>query len=150
MTNASGNELGGILGERSYFEEAAKALFSLIPPGFERIELKMNSLAPFTAATATIIRPDGAQDSLKDFKAARDAAKRLREAMYREGTGTWFSVLFVVTVEGKVDVAYNYDEEPEWRRPVEPVWYVQDLERFPRDPDNMPEWLKKRVLEAKG
>ncbi|SMG29125.1 hypothetical protein [Agreia pratensis] len=150
MTNASGNELGGILGERVYFEETAKALFSLIPSGFERVELRMRALVGFNSASARILRADGSRDSLKDFDSATDAAKRLREAMYREGAGTWFSVLFVVTVEGKVDVAYNYDEEPEWKYPIDPVLYVQDFERFPRDPENIPEWLQKRVLEARS
>ncbi|SMG32071.1 hypothetical protein [Agreia pratensis] len=148
--STSDDELGGILGERVYFEETAKALFSLIPPGFERIELRMRSLVGYNSASARTVRADGTRDSVKNIKIATDAAKRLREAMYREGAGTWFSVLFVVTVEGKVDVAYNYDEEPEWKYPIDPVLYVQDLEKFPRDPENVPEWLQKRVFEAEA
>jgi hypothetical protein len=60
-------------------------------------------------------------------------AEDLRRVMYRPGAGTWFGAELTVTRHGSMDADFNYDDEPQWSRPVEPAWYAQDLEKFPRD-----------------
>ena len=65
--------------------------------------------------------------------------------MYRPGTGTWFTFTLTITQEGAVDAQFNYEVEPEWSPPVEPVLYVEDMERFPRDAAHIPAWLEEKL-----
>ena len=83
---------------------------------------------------------------------ASDLLEELREVMYSRGVGTWFSATFCVTREGSGETSakasFNYDEEPKWNFPVDPVQYAVDLEDFPRDEENTPDWLRERLSEA--
>ena len=65
--------------------------------------------------------------------------------MFRPGTGTWFTFMFTISDTGAVDARFNYDDEPEWSRPQEPVLYVEDMERFPRDAAHTPAWLQEKL-----
>lgn len=79
--------------------------------------------------------------------------KELREVMYSQGSGTWLSATFRVVREASgetsANASFNYDEEPEWYFSVDPVQYALDLEDFPRDEENIPDWLRDRLSEAK-
>lgn len=37
---------------------------------------------------------------------------------------------------------FNYDDQPPWDTGVAPVFYEQDLEKYPRDAARIPEWLR--------
>ena len=62
--------------------------------------------------------------------------------MYRPDIGTWLSVRISISADGSVDVDYNYDEPPEWAFGVEPGLYGEELERYPRPMENIPNWMK--------
>jgi hypothetical protein len=71
--------------------------------------------------------------------------RELREVMYRPGTGTWFTFTLTISETGAVDAQFNYDDELEWDIPQEPVLFVEDLERFPRDAAHIPAWLDQKL-----
>ena len=72
--------------------------------------------------------------------------KDLRAGMYREGSGTWFSIKYTITRPGKFHVEYNYDEKPHILFPT--AWgYTNDLKRFPRDDEHIPDWLRQKLTE---
>jgi hypothetical protein len=73
------------------------------------------------------------------------ALRKLRAASYRDGSGTWFGLRLTVLPDGTAKAEYNYDDEPEWDAPVDPVVYVNDLKKFPRDEEHQPEWLRQKV-----
>jgi hypothetical protein len=72
----------------------------------------------------------------------------LRGVMYQPGSGTWFSAEFRVDRTGAVDAQFNYDSEPEWDAPVDSIAYVTDFEKYPRDVENQPEWLRAKLAEG--
>lgn len=72
----------------------------------------------------------------------------LRTAMYQEGLGTWFSAVFRVDRDGQVDATFNYDDEPEWDAPIDPIAYLTDQEVFPRSVENQPPWLQEKIAEG--
>ena len=82
-----------------------------------------------------------------------DLLEELRDVMYSQGSGTWFSATFRVvreeSGETSANASFNYDEEPEWNFSVDPGQYAIDLEDFPRDEENIPDWLRERLSEAK-
>lgn len=97
-------------------------------------------------------RPNGTVERVPGPDAL-DAIEELREVMYRPGAGTWFSSQWTVTNEGgqwSTDVEFNYNDEPEWSRPVDPGLYGLDLEDFPRRDDLVPGWLKAKLAEARA
>lgn len=53
-----------------------------------------------------------------------------------------------VTVSGSATAEYNYDDEPQWDAPVDPVVYVTDQEEFLCDEDKQPEWLRQQLAEG--
>ncbi|MFD0692098.1 immunity protein YezG family protein [Actinomadura fibrosa] len=69
----------------------------------------------------------------------------LRAMMYERGKGAWFTVEFRLSRSGRFSIDYDFDNEPEWAAPVVPESYVEDLERFPREPENIPAWLQEKL-----
>ncbi|MBB5643551.1 hypothetical protein [Cryobacterium roopkundense] len=135
----------GIFGQKILLEKLGKILYSSIPLGFDSVVFKVRTLAPWGQASMDITRADGSAQSATVADNAMQCAGELRANMYRDGLGTWFSAEFTVTAAGSLHTTYNYDDEPNWTRPAEAVFYVDDLERFPRDPEHIPEWLRRQV-----
>ena len=74
---------------------------------------------------------------------------RLREVMYRPGTGTWFGFTLTIRRPQSVDVAFDYDGLPALIQPVpSPQAFVWDFEKFPRDEAHTPGWLKAQLAEG--
>lgn len=71
--------------------------------------------------------------------------RQLRKLMYRPGYGTWFSMEMRLDNQGHVETHYNYDEEAEWSFPLDDESYVEDQQRFPRDPEHVPAWLAPKL-----
>ncbi|WP_415855654.1 hypothetical protein [Sinomonas sp. G460-2] len=92
--------------------------------------------------------PEGRVNEIHLSRELRDKLKDLRSACYRENEGTWFSARIEVAEFGNLAAEFNYDDEPEWDAPPDPVAYVNDFEVFPRDEAHQPEWLKKQLAEG--
>lgn len=98
--------------------------------------------------------PDERPVSSADIPAAIfKTMANLRRALYQPGKGAWLSANVAVDVSGKYSFDYNYDKRPHWNsrtslleprpdRPVRPsdIAFVEDLEQFPRSPENIPDW----------
>jgi hypothetical protein len=151
------SEQVGWVAEREAFNELGVLLYRLLGSGDDRLEF----VASVTAVTneqhiraynpgGKFLSPNGPFNDARGSYELSKAMKRLREASYREGSGTWFGVHVTVTASGSATVEYNYDDEPQWDAPVDPVVYVRDQEKFPRDEDRQPEWLKQRLAEGRA
>lgn len=152
-------EIPSLLVQQGAFDEMASVLFGLFSDGDERIVYVSRGMGPYGEADFWAVRPDGAHispfgraNSLEgpDEDGFDFAEIRLRKACYQEGRGTWFGLELTVTPEGSATAKYNYSEEPEWDRPIEPTLYVQEQEKYPRDPEYQPEWFKKRLVEGQA
>ncbi len=78
----------------------------------------------------------------------------LREAMYQDGKGAWLSARVRVRADGQNKMNFDYERRPYWHKggspyeaPADPaliapgdVEFVDDLRRFPRAPEFLPEW----------
>ncbi|MCQ1951516.1 hypothetical protein NNX28_16475 [Arthrobacter sp. zg-Y859] len=74
-----------------------------------------------------------------------DLVEELRKLMYRPGYGTWFSLTVKIGDQGQAETHYNYDEEAAWTFPLSDQSYVEDQQRFPRDPEHIPAWLAPKL-----
>ncbi|GGC97119.1 hypothetical protein GCM10011512_25160 [Tersicoccus solisilvae] len=134
-------------GEQEKFIAVARQLHALIPPAFEKIDMRVSATHAVQTSVITAEDQQGNRQSLQGSDEVDDAVDDLRAAMYRPGSGTWFSAVLTVTAAGKADASYNYDDEPTWPFPVDPQVYATDLEAFPRDDAHLPEWLRQKVRD---
>ncbi|MFD0902530.1 hypothetical protein [Actinomadura sediminis] len=70
--------------------------------------------------------------------------EQLREGMYAPGLGTWFTALFKLTFPFTYEVRYDREGPPRWQTPPPAAALEDELRRFPRDPEHVPEWLAGR------
>lgn len=127
----------------------AQMLTREIPQGFDAIVVNVNELAPVQYQTAAAVDSAGESESIPlSWDVDPDVFSRLREVMYRPGSGTWFSAEFRVDRSGRMDSDYVYDLEPDWTTPVDSIAYVTDFEKFPRDLEHQPQWLRDRLSEG--
>jgi hypothetical protein len=82
--------------------------------------------------------------------------RQLRAGMYREDAGTWSAASTVVEYPIKISINYLFKEDPRWRQAPPRTAVLDELEMFPRTPDNVADWMKvvlpnaERVAEVAG
>ncbi|MGB3441526.1 MAG: TNT domain-containing protein [Actinophytocola sp.] len=82
--------------------------------------------------------------------------RQLRAGMYREDAGTWSAASTVVEYPIKISINYLFKEDPRWRQAPPRTAILDELETFPRTPDNVADWMKtvlpnaERVAEVAG
>lgn len=79
--------------------------------------------------------------------AKRDFAS-LRDEMYEDGKGTWFSASLTIEPNNSHEITFNYEDAPNWQPPIPPMAFVQDLADYPRDDASVPLWLRAKIEEA--
>jgi hypothetical protein len=151
------SDVPGFSLQREALDEMAAALHGQLSEGDECIFYMVSWMGPFAQARCWAVRHDGRFESplgpANSIRGPRGgfgrAERRLREACYQEGKGTWFGLELTVTSDGEVTARYNYDADPEWTRPIEPTIYVQEQEKYPRDLEHQPEWFRRRLVEGR-
>ncbi|WP_136610402.1 antitoxin YezG family protein [Sinomonas albida] len=131
-------------------DAVGRALLGVLPHGAESVVLRMGVLTVAKSGSTKAYFPDGSSKGLK-MGGRFDTAllDRMRETMYRDDSGTWFSFEMTVTATGGMTVRFNYDDEPDFGpEGLDPVAYVNDAKNFPRDEAHQPEWLKQRLAEG--
>lgn len=68
----------------------------------------------------------------------RDIVPWLRHKMYEPGRGTWLSAVLRLEPDGTLCPHFNYDEQPDWWRPVDPSLYRDELQNYPRSDQHIP------------
>ncbi|MBV2363947.1 hypothetical protein [Streptomonospora nanhaiensis] len=89
------------------------------------------------------VRTDGGRiERLPVPPEARPLFARLREGMYRAGTGTWFAMSYVINPPDVFSVRYDYTALPELLAPVPAEAFAEEQRRLPRSPEHMPDWFQ--------
>ncbi|MFG2084960.1 MULTISPECIES: hypothetical protein [unclassified Spirillospora] len=71
-----------------------------------------------------------------------DLFARLRSGMYADGLGTWFSAKFRLTYPFSYEIEYDRENDPKWATSPPAKAYAEELELYPRTPENIPAWLQ--------
>ncbi|MEW5675618.1 immunity protein YezG family protein [Flavobacterium enshiense] len=68
----------------------------------------------------------------------------LRKAVYEKNTdkGTWYTAEIEVNHDGEFSINFEYDLKPEFTYEPSDDKYIDDLNRFPRKNQYIPDWLK--------
>jgi hypothetical protein len=148
MSNEQSAEAPAPLRQQQLVEGIARLIADSQTSGWKAFTYQIRALAGYQQDEVLVTRPDGTVEQKFPPDDLIDQTEELRTAMYRAGAGTWFSATLSVDRSGSMSADFNYDQEPDWSRPVEPEWYVKDLEKFPRDESAIPNWLRQRLAEA--
>ena len=127
----------------------AEALVAGTEPGWSEVRYHMQATAAVTAAQKTVVR-DGVETPVRTPREAGRAAEAMRAVMYQPGRGTWFSMQLTVTDTGKVSTDFNYEVDPGFDPPLNPIAFALDQEKYPRDPEHQPEWLREKIAEGEA
>ena len=152
------SEVPSFIVQQEALDEIGRSLAALLSDGDECVLFVSRWMGPFSEADFLSVRPDGrvasplgpANDIHETGPSFDHSEALLRRACYQEGKGTWFGLEVKVTPDGAVTAKYNYDTEPNWELPIEPTLYVQEQEKYPRDPEHQPEWFKRRLAEGQA
>lgn len=138
--------------QQQALEGLAGAMVDAAPEGWRqltyvacRVGAYDHDLLVFRAADEEVYRlpvPDGVYAPVEKLKRSLYAPDR--------GTGTWLTMAVSVHETMKYSADYNYDSEPEPQPEVSALAYRQEMERFPRSEEHVPEWMKHKLEEARG
>ncbi|MEU6133318.1 agglutinin cell wall attachment protein [Nocardioides sp. NPDC047086] len=137
------------------FEQIAIRLPDEVDGDWTAVVFNHRNLSSVSDGRIDIHRPGGYIDYSVPPDVVIPLIEELRQVMYRPGRGTWLSGQWTITdIDGNgekisADASFNRDDEPLWRRAVNPEMYALDLEAFPRDQESTPDWLRQKVAEAR-
>ncbi|SER22962.1 hypothetical protein [Lentzea albida] len=123
--------------------EATKTLLGQAPSGWERIIMDYMVVGRKVNVGAIARLQDG---STQRFPAPRELApmlSALRQGMYTPDGGAWYSFRLIVQPPDRFTIQYNWNDQPPFPAPPAREQFALDQERFPRTPENMPEWFQR-------
>jgi hypothetical protein len=127
----------------------ARALTADLPAGWREVTATYRATAPYAELDATVTGPTGGPAQLDPLPDDLETPfERLRDDMYRPGTGTWLTATITVTATGRFSTDFDYDTEPAWSIPVSPDTYAADLAAYPRDDQHVPHWMRQHITGA--
>jgi hypothetical protein len=129
-------------------EAIVGALAAAAPPGWEQIKLTVKATVLVYNFATEVRLADGRPGELVLPREVKDTFMALRESMYEQDRGTWFSATIELRPGAEPEIFFNYDEDPRWMPPPAPTTFNRDLEVFPRSEEHIPPWLDKLLGEG--
>lgn len=131
------------------YQRLGQGLVDTAQPGWASIELRATIVDATSDVGHWASGADGARVACTPLTPDTLAAlEDLRSAFYQEGKGAWLSMTCSISASGQIAIDVNYDDEPGWEAFVAPSAYARDLVRFPRDPENIPRWMRDKLAQA--
>lgn len=126
--------------QRELLVRLGKLVRAQAPEGWSRIEVDFRQAGDHAEIEA---RADAvsleAPDELVEILA------ELRTGMYETGRGTWLQARFTLDAAGTFDFDFAPDDEPRWHDIPETSVYAQELAAFPREPEHVHDWWRRKV-----
>lgn len=145
-----GHQIGNLdpADEQKIFKEMGGEILEFAPESWNRLIYEYKTVNGFGSDGLTAEYPDGTSELIDRPVSLLTHTKKLRYGMYREGKGTWFSLKYTITYPTSYTVDFNYDVKPKFVFPPDSILYAEDLKQFPRNPENIPEWLQEELRKA--
>ncbi|MFC7403606.1 hypothetical protein [Georgenia alba] len=127
-------------------KRVAQGLVDVAPAGWTQARVLARMIGKRGELVAAYTGEDGKQKALKGLPP--DVGRALAEmkgASHEPGKGTWLTALVTLERGGKLTLNIDRTNEQKWTKPPEPSDYEHELKRFPRDPENVPDWFRERM-----
>lgn len=152
MSEAENASVPAMIRQGQLIDEIPAQIPQDVDGEWEKLIYTRRAVSMYAREMLYVHRPDGSVDTALAPLAMGKLVKELRSVMYRPGVGAWFTAEWTLGRDASgdvsVDVAFNYEDEPNWGRPISPSSYAIELEDFPRDEESTPDWLAQKVAEA--
>lgn len=120
------------------------AMAASAPEGWRSITLRVSAVSSTVQTSQRIELSDGTVDESQGVGPdGHFALDDLRDSMYQEGVGTWYTATFTLTSDGQLETDFDYDEAP-FDGDFTPEMLEDDQEAYPRSPENLPAWHPSR------
>lgn len=123
------------------------AMLRVAPEDWEQLTVDYRAVGRYAESTGQVVYFDGGSEPWTMPADLQVLFARLRGGMYREGRGTWFNARYRLDHPSSYNLEYDR-EEPVWDLPPPPQAYPDDMRLHPRTDDNVPEWLRRRLVTA--
>ncbi len=133
-----------MIAQAQLIEAIARSLVSTVPSGWGRIDYRQIELSPTSEFSLRVTR----HGEITTSRVPREVVKlahQLRDVMYVQGSGTWFTFDLAIEAPSSVTSRFNYDDEPQWEAQVPAGAYVTDQHSYPRDVEHQPAWLQEQI-----
>lgn len=124
-------------------------LLQAAPEDWQQITVEYRATGEYHDLLGEVVSQDGSSYPWEPPEDLLSIFEHLREGMYRPDVGTWLSALYIVERPSSYRIDINFDSEPRWRRPLPRAAYVDELRRYPRADENVPDWMREK-LEGSG
>lgn len=127
--------------------EIARLLSTVVPQSFQLAELNGFVLAGTSGYQLLVDKGDPEKMRRVQVPFGLDEVMReLRRGMYDPERGSWYSLVFELSGDGKYSVRYNFDRRPS--KSILDDEFSRDLSNFPRAEEHIPDWLKELMSTA--
>jgi hypothetical protein len=118
-----------------------------LPPAWDQLFLSFRAMGSYVELTAQIITVAGGSMNWAPPDSVLPFLMKMRDGMYDFDKGTaWISLRYHLVHPSRYTVEYNWgDREPDWNHVPPPEFFEQELEMYPRDEDELPEWFERRL-----
>ncbi|WP_162958613.1 hypothetical protein [Nocardia yunnanensis] len=113
-----------------------------------RLDLVATLAADIVDLKFTTVSRDGVTQARNFPQEVVRAFPDLRNLLYEEALGTWFSLRIEVEPPDSYSGTYNFEVDPLWDPPIPPEVYAKDLDLYPRSANNIPRWLSGKLDPA--
>lgn len=120
------------------------ALLRVAPSDWEQIVVTYRAIGRYHEVIGEVTTDDETTDSWSPPPDIIALFGRLRSGMYREGRGTWFNTIYQLDRPSSYNLEYDRDE-PDWDQIPPSQAFADELRLFPRDEENIPDWLRRRL-----
>lgn len=118
-----------------------RALFNSLPDrGWDSCTVEYRKAGAVAESRVGLTGSDGTTVVVKSPAPMVMALKRLRESMAGQGHGAWLSATLTAKPDGECSFDYNYDVRPNWTVQPTDETYIEDLAKYPRPADQIPDW----------
>ncbi|MCK9869509.1 hypothetical protein MRI28_07555 [Nocardiopsis dassonvillei] len=139
----------GPLEQGEVLQDLAGRLVAVVPEGWQQLTYLARVIGAYRADMLAVQEADGQVRQLEVPGGVGDLVDTLKRSGFQEGAGTWLSMVLSVHHSHRFNVEYNHDTEPDLPPGTSPLVYAQELERFPRAHDRIPDWLGARLEQAR-
>ena len=125
-------------------------LLQSAPEGWQQMTVEYRATGEHHDLLGEVQLQDGSSQPWEPPEDLLGIFEHLREGMYRPDVGTWLSALYIVEHPSSYRIDINFDSEPRWRTPLPPSAYADELRRYPRADENIPDWMREKLDGSTG
>lgn len=123
-------------------------LLASAPTDWIKLRLVYAALVDFSAVRFETMSTHGDTEHRLPPRTILRELRTLREGMYLEGRGTWYTIHLEIDRSGRYTVRYSYDGEPHFTEPRTDLSHALDHAHFPRTEEHVPGWLRVKLMGA--